>query len=92
MASVAYRPEVHQDLDALPRNLQARVKRAIERRLLVAPERYGERLRRSLLGLWKMRVGDLRIIYELAGERVTVWAVCHRGTVYPEAERRWKRR
>lgn len=88
--AVAYRPEVEQaDLPAIPRNLQVRIFRAIETRLMVEPSRYGQRLRRSLAGLWKIRVGDYRVVYEIRGREVTVWTVCHRKEVYEEAERRW---
>lgn len=88
--TVAYRPEVEQaDLPAIPRNLQVRIFRAIETRLMVEPARYGQRLRRALSGLWKLRVGDYRVVYELRGRQVTVWAICQRKEVYDEAERRW---
>ena len=76
------------DLGELPRNIQARVIRSIESRLATEPSRYGVRLRRSLTGLWKIRVGDYRIVYELEGQVVTVWAIRHRKNVYPEVERR----
>ena len=66
-----------------------RVVRAVESRLMVEPSRYGQRLRRSLAGLWKLRVGDYRVVYEICGRTVTVWAVCHRKDVYDEAEKRW---
>ncbi len=90
--AVDYRPEVAAaDFPALPRNLQARVIRAVESRLMVEPSRYGQRLRRSLAGLWKLRVGDYRVVYEIHGRLVTVWAVCHRKAVYDEAEKRWAR-
>ena len=88
--AVRYRPEVAQtDFPAIPRNLQVRLLRAIESRLMVEPARYGQRLRRSLSGLWKLRVGDYRVVYEIRGRDVTVWAVCHRKDVYDEADRRW---
>ena len=55
---------------------------------MTEPARYGQRLRRSLSGLWKLRVGDYRVVYEISGPRITVWAVRHRKEVYEEAERR----
>lgn len=86
---VEYRPEVHDDLDEIPKNIQIRIKHAIEQRLETIPDRYGERLRRSLLGLWKLRVGDYRIIYEIKGYKVTVWIVGHRKDVYENISKRW---
>jgi len=46
-------------------------------------------LSQSLGGLWKIRVGDYRIVYEIEEKKVTVWAIRHRTDVYREAERRW---
>jgi mRNA interferase RelE/StbE len=80
---VVYREEVlEEDLPGIPADLRARILRAIEQRLLTEPARYGQRLRRSLRGLWKLRVGDYRVCYEIKGRTVTVWAVLHRRDVY----------
>jgi mRNA interferase RelE/StbE len=59
-------------------NIQARIKKAIEQRLGTAPYQYGERLRRSLIGLWKLRVGDCRIVYEIKGQKITIWLIAFR--------------
>lgn len=81
-----------EDLKELPRNLGTRILRAMESRLATEPHRYGSRLRRALSGLWKIRVGDYRIVYEIEGRIVTVWAVRHRKAVYEEVEKRTSRR
>jgi len=87
--SVVYRPEtVTEDLPRIPRNMQTRIMRAIESRLMTEPARYGERLRRSLTGLWKHRVGDYRVCYEIQERTVTVWAIRSRRDVYAILERR----
>lgn len=87
---VEVRPEVvAEDLAELPANIRARIIRAIESRLTTEPTRYGIRLSQSLSGLWKSRVSDYRIVYEIGEKRVTVWAIRHRKDVYREAERRW---
>ena len=87
--AVVYRPEVAtEDLPRVPRNLRARIIRAVETRLMTEPARYGERLRRSLIGLWKIRVGDYRVCYEIEGHTVTVWAIRHRRDIYSTLERR----
>lgn len=77
------------DFAAIPKNLWKRILRAIEQRLLTNPMAYGKRLSRSLSSLWKLRVGDYRIVYEIRGQMVTVWAIRHRKKVYETAERRW---
>lgn len=84
------RDVVEGDLPALPRNLRDRILRAMERRLAMAPARYGVRLRKSLLGLWKLRVGDYRVVYEILGRTVRVHVVRHRKEAYQEALRRWR--
>jgi mRNA interferase RelE/StbE len=85
---ISFRDAALADLSELPRNLQERIVRAVESRLSTEPSRYGTRLRRSLSGLWKLRVGDYRIVYELSGAVVTIWAIRNRKGVYGEAERR----
>lgn len=79
---IEYRPEVNSDLDRIPMNIQARIKKAIEQRLRTAPHQYGERLRRSLMGLWKLRVGDCRIVYEIKEQKITIWLIAFRRDVY----------
>ncbi|MEK6661842.1 MAG: type II toxin-antitoxin system RelE/ParE family toxin [candidate division NC10 bacterium] len=87
---VELRPDVvAEDLVELPASIRARIIRAVESRLTTEPTRYGVRLRQSLGGLWKIRVGDYRIVYEIEEEKVTVWAIRHRKDVYEEAELRW---
>jgi mRNA interferase RelE/StbE len=89
--SVVYREEVlAKDLPEIPRNMQSRILQAIEERLMTEPARYGSRLRRSLSALWKLRVGDYRVVYELKGDTVRIWTIAHRKRAYGEVERRWK--
>jgi mRNA interferase RelE/StbE len=86
---IEYREEIlEEDLPQIPVNLRRRIVRAIESRLGTEPSKYGVRLRRSLQGLWKLRVGDYRVVFELQNERVRVWAIVHRKRVYEEAARR----
>jgi len=77
-----------EDLPRIPRNLQYRIRKAIETRLATAPARYGRRLSRSLLGLWRLRVGDYRVIYEIEASLVKVWMVAHRKEAYQAITRR----
>jgi mRNA interferase RelE/StbE len=88
---VEVRDVVWEDLEEVPQNIRARLIRAMEQRLATAPNRYGVRLRQALTGLWKLRVGDYRIVYGIEGNTVVVWAIRHRKNVYSETERRWLR-
>ena len=87
---VELRPDVvAEDLTKIPANIRARIILAANSRLTTEPTHYGVRLSQSLGGLWKIRVGDYRIVYEIEEEKVTVWAIRHRKHVYEEVERRW---
>lgn len=82
---VVYHPAVEaDDLPKIPRNLQARIQRAIETRLFVSPTSYGGPLRKSLKGHRKLRVGDYRIIYRLISSKQTVaiLLIVHRKEAY----------
>ena len=66
----------------------ARIGRAIETRLEVAPERYGEPLAGSLRGYRKLRVGDYRVVFAVVAKDVRIIAIIHRREVYGRAARR----
>lgn len=84
---IRYHPDVRdKDLSKINRNIQKRIKAAIEKRLLVAPERYSEPLRRTLKGYRKLRAGDYRIILKLHDEDILILGICHRKDVYERME------
>jgi len=84
-----YHPAVAtDDLPRIPRNVQDRSRRAIERRLTQTPELCGEPLRGTLRGYWKLRVGDYRVIYKIGRETVLILAIKHRSTVYESLRKR----
>jgi mRNA interferase RelE/StbE len=84
---VRYHPDVKEkDLPKLNRNIQKRIKTAIEQRLLVSPERYSEPLRRTLKGYRKLRVGDYRIVLKPESEHILILGICHRKDVYERIE------
>jgi mRNA interferase RelE/StbE len=87
--SVVYHPDVKgKDIPKLNGDIRERVKKAIENRLMVAPHEYGEPLRKTLRGYWKLRVGDYRVVFKLEGEEILVLGICHRKEVYPLMEKR----
>ena len=85
---VRFRDHALEDLEDLPKKMQKRVLRAVEDRLVTEPAKYGVRLRRTLAGLWKLRVGDFRIVFEVKDAVVTIWAARNRKDVYEEVLRR----
>ncbi|MEA3641659.1 MAG: type II toxin-antitoxin system RelE/ParE family toxin [Lamprobacter sp.] len=87
--SVLYHPDVKKrDLPEINENLRQRLKAAIEKRLMQSPEAYGEPLRKTLKGYWKLRVGDYRIVFRINGDEIFVLGICHRKKVYPLMESR----
>ncbi len=90
--TLGYHPRVAEDdLPGIPANLHARIARSIHGRLTSEPVRYGVPLRGTLKGYWKLRVGDYRVVFSIAGEEVWILAILHRRDVYDAvgARLRW---
>lgn len=84
---IRYHPDVkNRDLPKINKNIQKRIRTAIEQRLLMAPERYSEPLKRTLKGYRKLRVGDYRIVLKLEKETILVLGICHRKDIYQRME------
>ena len=80
---VRYHPEVKAvDIPLLNSTLKKRIRKAIEERLMTAPHQYGEPLRKSLKGYWKLRVGDYRVVFKVVGNEVWVFGIINRKDVY----------
>lgn len=54
---------------------QKRIIRSIRSKLASNPKEYGEPLSGDFAGLWKLRVGPCRIIYEIEEKRVRVYVI-----------------
>lgn len=77
-----YHPVVkEQDIRALDKSVRERIRKVIEIRLAVAPEHFGEPLRRTLKGYWRLRVGDYRVVFRIAGDAIIILAILHRREV-----------
>jgi mRNA interferase RelE/StbE len=84
---VAYTVSYHhlvktEDLPKLDNTIKTRIRKAIETRLMIAPEEYSEPLRRTLKGYWKLRVGDYRVVFKVQGAEITVLGIRHRRDIY----------
>ncbi len=87
--SVIYHPHVKKkDIPKLGNDVRHRIKKVIETRLMVAPQEYGDPLRKTLKGYWKLRVGDFRIVFRVEKNEVLILGICHRKDAYPLMERR----
>lgn len=52
---------------------QRKLVKAIRNKLAVEPEKYGQPLKGNLKRLWKLRVGQYRVIYEIKKEEILVY-------------------
>lgn len=87
---IFYHPAVKNDLAKINENIKKRLKKAVESRLMTAPEKYGEPLRKTLRGYWKLRVGDYRIVFKVSGNAIIVFGIIHRRAVYEMISKRSK--
>lgn len=84
-----YHPDVKAvDIPLLNEKLKIRIKNAIETRLATAPHQYGEPLRKTLRGYWKLRVGDYRVVFKIVKNEVWIFGVIHRKDIYGKIEKR----
>jgi mRNA interferase RelE/StbE len=89
--TVRYHPEVKEiDFHMINVKMRERIRRAIESRLMTAPQEYGLPLRKNLGGFWKLRVGDYRVVFKVEGEMVYILAIRHRRSVYEDVTGRIK--
>jgi mRNA interferase RelE/StbE len=86
---VLYHPSVKDDLAKINAKLKQRIKKAIETRLMAAPQKYGEPLRKTLKGYWKMRVGDYRLVFKITRNEIPVLGIIHRKAVYKSVSKRF---
>ena len=84
-----YHPDVRDiDIPKLNETLKKRIKKAIKERLSISPHQYGEPLRKTLKGYWKLRVGNYRVVYKVEGNEVWIFAIINRKDVYTKVIKR----
>ena len=89
---VVYHQEIKtKDLPGVPKNIQVRIRKAIEDRLLESPVSSGKPLRQSLKGHRKMRVGDYRVIYRVDEDanKIFILIIGNRKDVYSKIFKRF---
>ena len=80
--TIVYHPRVKEDIELLDKKQRKIVAKAIENRLGYEPEKYGKPLRGSLKGYWKLRVGDIRVIFKIIKNEVQILGIINRKLVY----------
>lgn len=63
------------DFKRIDKSDQKRIVRVIRNKLTTRPKVFGEPLSGAFSGLWKLRVGQYRIIYEIEEEKVQVYVI-----------------
>jgi mRNA interferase RelE/StbE len=87
--SVKYHPDLKaKDLPNINPDILIRIRKAIEERLLIAPHEYGQPLRKTLKGYWKIRVGDYRVVFKIKDDLIVILCICHRKEAYKIMARR----
>lgn len=62
-----------EDFQKIDRPDQQNILKAIRKKLTTKPESFGEPLKGNLKGLWKLRIGQYRVIYEIRKDKVLVY-------------------
>lgn len=86
--SLKYHPRVRDDVKKLNIKIKNRVAKAIEQRLSTQPEKYGKPLRKSLKGYWKLRVGDIRVVFKIKTSEILILAILNKKDVYEQINKR----
>ena len=81
MAKIAYKSSVARDLKHLDKTRTKAILEELEISLSQNPDA-GEPLRGEFEGLYKLRLGDYRVIYSKMGDSVLVLRIGHRSKVY----------
>lgn len=83
---IEYSESAYKEIQLLDGSVKKIIKKTIEDKLMVDPLKFGLPLRRNLSGLFKLRVGNYRIIYQIKKREVIVLVVAigHRKQVYED--------
>lgn len=89
MYKISYHPLViKDDIPKLGTKERARIKKAIEDKLMSEPLLYALPLRQSLRGYLKLRVGDYRIIFRIEKTNIFIFLIAHRSRAYEKIGKR----
>ena len=84
MIRVAFSPEAAQHLAGLPRPIQQRIARIIER-LRKWPDTSGAKpLSGKLAGHWRIPTGDYRLQFRVGPDKITIEKIGHRDRFYED--------
>lgn len=66
---------LEEDFTSIDKPEQQRIIKTIRKKLTTGPENFGEALSGNLKGLWKLRIGQYRVIYEIKKDKILVYVI-----------------
>jgi len=78
---IAFSPGAWRDWDKLPETVQERLRSKLQR-YARDPLRFAVKLHDPAIGQYRFRIGDYRVVFDLAGGELQVLAVGHRREIY----------
>ena len=76
------------DLKEIDERNKAIIRKAIEERLAIQPEKFAKPLQRTLKGYWRLRVGEYRIVFKIKGDTVLILGIIHLKKIYQQIQKR----
>jgi len=76
------RKVVKKHIPKIPATIKGQISRAINERLTIDPIGFGKPLAGDFKGLYRLRVGDWRVIYQVEGKTVAIRAIMLRRDAY----------
>lgn len=82
--TIEFEARAAKEFRALDPSLRRRVRAYLEGRVLAHPRRLGKALKGRHSGLWRYRVGDVRVVCDLRDSELVILVVRvgHRGNIY----------
>jgi len=79
--SLVYTNRADKDIQKLPPEIKRHIGKVLLR-YEQDPDKYSEKLRDPDLGIYRFRIGDYRVIFDLEGSDIVVLRVGHRRDIY----------
>jgi mRNA interferase RelE/StbE len=64
-----------EDFKVIDKNDQQQIIKTIRKKLTLAPTQYGKPLRENPKGLWKLKIGQYRVIYKIQKAKILVYVI-----------------
>jgi len=79
--ALIYTQRAERDIAGLDSKIKERIGKTLLR-YKEEPLRYAEKLSDSILGTYRFRIGDYRVIFDIEGDEIVVLRVGHRREIY----------